>query len=453
RDEKRDYFLAGSILSTGYIKVRATRVGRDTVISHIAESAREAQLYKPEFQRFADRIVGFLTWIVIALAFSTSLIWYFITGNLHLALMFAASVLAVTCPCPLGIAIPMVISIGVLRASRNGILVRRGDVFERMVSADTLIFDKTGTLTIGKPRVTDVFVVNGDEDSLMKYVCSVEGRSEHQLANAILEYCNGKGHGNINEPSNYEYFPGLGVIGEVDGHYIVIGNLELMKRLNIDLSEEVLELVNKIGERGGTPILASVNEVIAGIIGVRDELREEVYEIVEFFKKSGFRTGIASGDIEANVKRVEKVIGADFSKAGLRPEDKASLMKEMESRGSRIVFVGDGVNDAIAIGSAFLGIAVGKATDIAKNAGDVVLVSSSLTKLKQLFNLSLKVKKRALENLAWAFIYNGLLIPIAAGVLYKSHGIMLKPEWAALSMILSDITVVLNSLRLVVERT
>ncbi|MCX8186690.1 MAG: cation-translocating P-type ATPase [Sulfolobales archaeon] len=453
KGDLRDYVLAGSILLNGYIKVRATRVKEDTVIAHIAESAKEAQLHKPEIQRVADRVVGLLTWVVIALALITSLMWYLFTRNLSLSLLFAASVLAVTCPCPLGIAIPMVTSVGVLKASMKGILVRRGDVFERVVLADTVIFDKTGTLTFGHPQVRKVTVFNGSEGSLMNYVCSVEKRSEHKIANAIVDYCNGNGFNTELNPTNVEFFPGLGLIGDVDGYNVAVGNVELMKRLGIEVSEEVLKLVDKVGNSGGTPILISLNGTIVGLIEVVDNLREEAREVVESIKKMGVKVGIASGDVEANVTRVAKELNMDFSEAGLRPEDKADLISRMRMNGRKVIFVGDGVNDAIAIGSSFVGVAAGKSTDIAKNAGDVVLVSNNLRGLKQLFNLSHKVRKRSLENLAWAFIYNGLLIPVAAGLLYPHYGIMLKPEWAAFSMVLSDISVILNSLRLTIEDT
>ncbi|MEM1982400.1 MAG: cation-translocating P-type ATPase [Sulfolobales archaeon] len=451
RSDVRDYVLAGSILLSGYVRVRATRVGKDTVIMHIAESAREAQFYKPGFQRLADGVVGVLTWFVIALALTTSLVWYLISGNLSLALIFTASVLAVTCPCPLGIAIPMVVSVGVLVASKKGLLIRKGDVFERVTSANMVIFDKTGTLTIGKPRVRKVVVFNNDEKSLMSYVCSIESRSEHQLAKAILDYCSERGYDSNYEPTNYEHLPGLGIIGEVNGYNLAVGNAELMSRLGVGVGKEVLDLVDGVGNNGGTPILISFNGVLAGIIEVYDELREEAHEVAEFFKNVGFKVGIASGDVEANVKKVEEKLKADFSRAGLRPEDKADLINEMQSKGYKVVFVGDGVNDAIAISTSFIGVATSKATDIAKSVGDVVLISNDLRGLKHLLSLSGKVKRRALENLAWAFIYNGLLIPIAAGALYLNYGIILKPEWAALSMVLSDITVITNSLRLTAE--
>ncbi|MGB9784270.1 MAG: heavy metal translocating P-type ATPase [Fervidicoccaceae archaeon] len=446
-EKNRDQVLAGTILVSGYFKVRATRVGKDTSIYHIAESAREAQLHKPEFQKIADRIVGLLTWVVIIIALFALSIWYFYTGNIALSVMFAASILAVTCPCPLGIAIPLVVSLGVLNSAKNGIVVRKGDAFERITSATVAIFDKTGTITRGEPEIVR-YIRIGKEDFL-EHACVLETRSEHVLAKAMIRFCENSKTKRELQISSYESFPGLGVIGEVSGNFIAIGNIELMRRLEVLVSEEAKNIIEGIGKDGGTPIMLAANGKLVGIMEVRDEIRSEVKEVVDFLKKKGLKIAIASGDLESNVRRTAEIIGADFYYSDLRPEDKGDIIKELQEKGEKVVFIGDGVNDAIALGSAFLGIAVGRATDIAKEAGDVVLTSEGLKGLVRFYDMSERVMKGAKQNLAWAFSYNFILIPIAGGALFPAFGFVLKPELSALAMILSDITVILNSIRII----
>lgn len=446
--ENRDYVLAGSTLINGYMKIRTTRTGEDTVIARITEGAREAQFHKPVIQKFADKVVGLLTWIVIALAIIVAVAWYILTGNISLSLLFAAAVLAVTCPCPLGIAIPMVVSIGVLNASRKGILVRRGDLFERMAKANIVIFDKTGTLTLGEPRVKQVILLNNsNEEEIMYYTCSLEARSEHKLARALLEYCRENKYNLSSDVSYFEYFPGMGLIGQINEHTISIGNVELANRLGVELDQRILSLINEIGSRGSTPILVSIDNKPAAIVEVSDTLRPEAPEVIKALKELGFKVGLASGDIKGIVEKFREELKLDFAEGELRPMDKAEIIQRLQSNGGRVLFIGDGVNDAIAMSISFVGIAMGKASDIAKNSGDAILLTNDLRGILKLYDLSRKVNKLALENLIWAFIYNTTLIPIAAGALYPQYGIVLKPEWAALAMILSDITVILNSLR------
>lgn len=450
--EKRDFVLAGSTLVSGYLKIRATRVRDETVLSNILESAKTAVFYKPSFQRIADRVVGFLTWIVIAIALSTFTFWFLVTRDIILSVMFMASVLAVTCPCPLGIAIPLAVSIGVIKASKKQVLIRRGDVFERILKANTLILDKTGTLTLGKPIVAN-FTVYGDltRKQILELTCSVESRSEHPLARAIEEYCREQGV-EVKDPEYYEHLPGLGVLGRVNGSEVVIGNLSLLENMNIEIPTDIVNTLKEIGSRGGTPILVAINGKIAGVFEVKDKLREEAPRVIEYFKQNGFQIGVLSGDIEASVEYVKKILKLDFAYASLKPVDKARIIRELQSNGVLPIYVGDGVNDAIAIGAAFIGIAMGRAPDISREAGDVVLLSNNLESLRDLYCLSKRVVRVARSNLFWAFIYNTTLVPIAAGALYLPMGVMLRPELAALAMVLSDISVVLNSLSLLLNK-
>lgn len=450
--ENRDFVLAGSILVSGYLRIRATRVRDETVLSNILESARTAVFYKPGFQRVADRVIGFLTWIVVAIAIMTFTAWYLVTRDLVLSITIMASVLAITCPCPLGIAIPLAVSIGVIKASKNQVLIRRGDLFERMMKANALILDKTGTLTLGKPVVSD-FVVYGNNtrSRVLELTCSVESRSEHPLARAIEEYCR-ENNIVVEDPEYYEHIPGLGVIGRVNGFEVVIGSLNLFENMEFKIPVEVVDVVRKIGEHGGTPVLVGVNGEVVGVFEIRDKLRGEALSVIEYFRQNNLRTGVLSGDIEASVEYVKKSLNLDFAYASLKPVDKARIIRELQSKGLLPIYVGDGVNDAIAINTAFIGIAMGRAPDISREAGDAVLLNNNLESLKNLYCLSRRVVKTAKINLFWAFIYNATLIPVAAGILYPYTGLILGPELAALAMILSDISVVLNSTRILVSR-
>jgi Cu2+-exporting ATPase/Cu+-exporting ATPase len=451
--ESRDPVLAGSTLVSGYLRVRATRVGEDTVLAHLLEFSKTAGFYKPSFQRFADRVVGYFTWVTIAMSILTFTAWFMITRDPVMSLIFAASVLVVACPCPLGIAIPLATSIGVILASRRGILIRRGDVFERATKSNTIVFDKTGTLTIGCPRVVGFTVFSDfDEFEVLRAVCGVESRSEHVLAQAIIDYCRERGV-DLLEPERYDHLPGLGVVGRVKGVEVIVGNIELLENANVEVPTSVREMVDKVGRRGGTPVLVAINGRVLGVFEIRDSIRSEAYEVVAYFKRVGFKVGIMSGDVEASVEYVRRELGLDFAYSSLKPIDKARLVREIQSRGACIMYVGDGVNDAVAISSAFVGIAVGRAPDLAREAGDVILLHDDLRGLRTIYTISKRVVRTAKENLFWAFIYNTTLIPIAAGVLYPSLQLMLKPEMAAVAMVLSDISVVLNSFKLLVKRT
>ncbi len=453
RSETRDPVLAGSVLTSGYLRVRVTRASRDTVLYHIVETVREAQFYKPRAVRVADRIVGLLTWTVVAVAVLTLAYWWLVAGEPALALTFSAAVLAVACPCALGIAVPMVVSIAVLRAARSGVLVRRGDAFERATEAGVVLFDKTGTLTLGRPSVRGVYVVDGsaDEGLVLRYACSVESRSEHPISRALLEYCAERGV-ELGEPSEFVHMPGMGVAGLVDGTVVAVGNLELAERSGASYDDRVAELVEEIGSRGSTAVLVTVGGRVAAVLEVGDALRPEAREVVEKLKSRGLRTGLASGDTEASVRYYSKVLGLDLAFPELRPDEKAELVKEMQDRGLRVVFVGDGVNDAPAISSSFLGVAMGSGSEVSRESGDVVLTRSRLADLLSFFELSRAVRRKSAENIAWAFVYNAALIPIAAGLLYASHGVFIRPEMAALAMVLSDVSVVLNAMTLLARR-
>lgn len=444
----RDPVLAGSLLTSGYLRVRATRVGKGTLLARIIESVGEAQLRKPRIQRVADRVVGYLTWFVILLAIATFAYWTFVEGRVDLATIFTASLFAVACPCPLGIAIPIAVSLAIIKASRLGILIRSSDVFEKLSKVNVVLFDKTGTLTKGSPRVEKVITLNGfNEDEVLELVCSVERRSEHVLAKAILNYCSERGvEGGLTE--EFEHIPGMGVLGRVNGKDVVVGSTKLFEGLEIKLNNDTLYLLNELNSKGCTTVLIAVNGAPSAIICVKDGIRDDVYDLIVFLRSKDMRLCMATGDSELVSKAIANEVDLDEVYALLTPIDKAELVEKMQKDGLRVMFVGDGVNDALALSKAFVGIAMGSGADISKEAGDAVIVNNKLSSLINLYRLGDVTRRKYIENIVWVFIYNALLIPISIGLLYKSLGIILRPEIAAIAMILSDISVVLNSLTL-----
>lgn len=445
RDSSRDPVLAGCILTSGYLRVRATRVGDDTLIAYIAETVREAESLRPRLARIADKIVGYFTWVVIAIATTTFTYWSVVTGDPLKGVMFMAAVLAVACPCALGIATPLVISVAVHKSSRNSVLIKAGDVFERILTSNAVLLDKTGTLTIGKPTLLNIHVVGSARvEEVLSLLCSVESKSEHPLSRPIVEACIERGI-RFSDSEEYAHIPGEGVFGVVGNRKIAAGNLSLVEKLGIQVSKELEDLIVEIGSRGRTPVIVTSDTEVLAVLEIGDELRSEAPAIVEELKQQGFRVGLASGDVEASVKYFERILKLDFSFWELRPGDKANLIRDLQGKGFKIVFVGDGVNDAPAISVANVGVAMGGGADVSKEAGDVVILNSNLKAITFLVKLSKVVKKKMLQNIGWAFIYNATLIPVAAGLLYH-YGIFITPEMAAAAMILSDVSVISNAL-------
>jgi Cu2+-exporting ATPase/Cu+-exporting ATPase len=443
--EKRDVVLSGTTLISGFLGVRATRVGRETNLAYVVEAVREAQFHKPQFQRVADRIVGYLTWVIIAVSTTTFLFWVMLGGaSLSEAALFAASVLAVACPCPLGIAVPLVVAAAIINATRMGVLARSGDVFERILKIDTVVFDKTGTLTVGKPKVHEVIFLEDAGEEVLRYLCSAERRSEHPLASAVLEYCSEKRVDPL-EPEHYEHFPGLGLVAKVNGAEVIAGSRRLLEMFNISIPGGVDERAEREAQQGSTVIFVALNRNASALVLVKDRIREDASKVVSFFKEKGVTTMLATGDSKIAAENLSKELSLDDAYAELRPEDKADLVEKLQQNGRRVLFVGDGINDAVALSKAFVGVAMGGGADISKEAGDIVLTRGDLESLMDLYKLSSLVRRKALQNLTWAFAYNLTLVPVAAGALWKSFGILLRPELAAAIMMASDIAVVVNA--------
>ncbi len=438
-----DPVVAGTTLVRGSIVVHTTRVGKETVLGQMIRLIRTAQASKPRLQSLVDRVSGFFTWIVIAVAIATFTFWSMVYGlGFSQALMFTVAVLVVACPCALGLAIPMAIVTGFGKAAEYGILVKDPSVIDKMPKATMVALDKTGTLTEGKPRVRRVVVVNGfREAEVLALAASAESRSEHPLAQAIVEAAR-EGGVSMEEPSTFDSFTGMGILAQVDGRSVAVGNDKLMERgLGLEIPQEASRLAMELRSQGYTVVYVAVDGRLAGLIAIGDEIQEGAKELVEYLKRRGLKVVMLTGDHEETARAIARRLGIDEYRAQVTPEDKASFISEAQRRGEVVVMVGDGINDAPALSQADVGIAMGSGTDIAKEAGDMVILRGGVKKIAVAFQLVDAVRSKAKQNLFWAFIYNVTLIPIAAGALYPSLGLVLKPELAGIAMALSSVSV------------
>lgn len=445
-----DPVIAGTILKTGSLKVLATRIGKETVLSQIIKLVRLAQMGKPPVQRIIDRISGYFAWIVITIAIITFCYWYFIiNAPINLAILFTASVLLIACPCALGLATPTAIVVGVGKATELGIVIKNIEVLEKIPHLTTIVFDKTGTLTIGKPTVTDIYVTNGfNEKELLSLAYMAEKNSEHPLAQAIIEKAKETIKNNlIKDPEFFDTIPGQGVIAKIDGRTIVIGNDKLMRAYGIDLTP-VKYVVEKLRMEGKTVVYVGINDKLAGIIAVADTLREYAVEIILYLRRKGLKIILLTGDSRTTADAIARKLGINHVIAEVLPEEKTEAIKNLQRRGEIVAMVGDGINDAPSLTQADIGIAMGEGTDIAKEAGDIILVRNDLRGIVTALEMSKAIRRKIVFNLFWAFIYNIVLIPIAAGVLYTSIGLLLRPELAGLAMAMSSVSVTANALTL-----
>ena len=435
-----DQVLAGSMVTTGWIHVAATRVSGDTALDRIAKLIAYSQAGKMGVQRLADRISGVFFWIVLGIASFTFAFWSLIGAGFETAVVRAASVLLVSCPCALGLATPTASSAGVGIAARVGILVRNVVAFEKLARATVVALDKTGTLTYGRPRVVAVEVLEGfTPERVLEFAGSAEKWSEHPLARAIIEkHIEALGRG-PRDPGNAELLPGMGVYAEVDGHTVVVGNDKLMQGFEVDITP-LREAATRWQDRGATVVYVAIDGRPAGVIAIRDEPRPEAREAVEWLKRLGLKVVMLTGDAERTAAAIARELGIDEYRAGMSPDDKAEVVRELQRRGEVVVMVGDGVNDAPALSRADVGIAVANATDVSVEAGDIVLVRGDLRRVPMAVEIARRTYRTIKLNLFWAFIYNVTLIPIAAGALAWA-GIALRPELAAAAMAASSISV------------
>jgi Cu2+-exporting ATPase/Cu+-exporting ATPase len=445
---ERDPVYAGSLVTNGWLHIIATRVGSSTTLAQVAKLVSQAQAGKLGLQRIVDRIAGLFTWIIIAIAIATFTLWYLVVGaGFERSIIFMASVLLVACPCALGLATPTAVVAGVGVAARQGIIVRNVVSLERASEVNIVAVDKTGTLTVGKPVVATVIPASGfREDDVLEHAAIAEKWSEHPIAKAILEEYRSR-YGRLpRDPDSFEAIPGMGVVASLDGESIAVGNSKLMKGFEVNTEELEGDALKLMGE-GATVVYVARGSKLLGLVAVSDRIRDGVVEALWDLKRRGLKAIMLTGDKSVTAKAVAAKLGIDDVYAELDPEAKSEVIRELQRKGYKVMMVGDGVNDAPSLSKADLGVAMGTGADVSKEAGDVILVQPDLKKIPILLSIASKVRRRIYFNLFWAFAYNVILVPIAAGAL-TPLGITLRPEMAAAAMALSSITVTLSSYQL-----
>lgn len=441
-----DTVSAATLNQSGFIRCKATKVGEDTTLSQIIKMVSDASATKAPIAKIADRVSGVFVPIVIAIAVIATVVWLICGQSLGFALARGISVLVISCPCALGLATPVAIMVGGGVGARSGILFKTAQSLEESGKVKIVALDKTGTITSGKPRVTDIITAQGvSRQELLYAACSVEQKSEHPLARAIVSKAREL---NIEsgEISNFKALTGSGVVGTLDGQEITGGNMKLISN-KADISAEMRDAADRLSQDGKTPLFFSRGGVLLGIIAVADVIKEDSYDAVEQLRKMGLRVVMLTGDNERTAQAIGRQAGIDEVAAGVLPDGKESVIKRLREQG-RVAMVGDGINDAPALTRADTGIAIGAGTDVAIDAADVVLMKSRLSDVPAAIRLSRATLKNIHENLFWAFIYNVIGIPLAAGALIPVFGWQLTPMFGAAAMSLSSVCVVMNALRL-----
>jgi len=446
--QKGDSVVGGTLNKNSVITVRATKIGRDTVLAQIIKLVEEAQASRPPVQRIADKVVSYFIPAVLAIACLAFAVWYVIIGTtLLFSLTALISVLVIACPCALGLATPTAVTVGVGRGAELGVLIKKSEALEMAEKLTTIIFDKTGTLTKGKPDVTDIITFEFEEPALLRLAASVEKNSQHPLAEAIVRRAEEKGI-ELEESEEFDTFGGKGVRAKVAGNEVLIGNRTLLAERNITFPPDIEKTVVQLENEGKTVILIARARTICGIIAIADTLKESTKEAIRACKAMKLNVVMITGDNARTAHAIAAQIGIERVLAEVLPQDKAEEVKKLQANGEVVAFVGDGINDAPALAQADVGIAIGSGTDVAIESGEIVLIKDDLMDAVAAVQLSKKVMTRIKQNLFWAFAYNTALIPMAAGILYPFFGITFKPELAGLAMALSSVTIVTLSLML-----
>jgi P-type Cu+ transporter len=440
--------VGGTINQNGVLKFRAEKIGKDMVLAQIIKLVESAQGSKPPVQRIADEAVTYFIPTVLTIAIVAFVVWYFIMGStLLFGLTILISILVVACPCALGLATPTAVTVGIGRGAELGILVKNGEALEISEKLTSILFDKTGTLTKGKPEVTNIIGTNINDKSLLQISASVEKNSQHPLGQAMVT----KARDNdieLYDSDEFNTFGGKGVSATVNRISVIIGNRKLFKENDVEISDTNEEMISKLEAEGKTAVLVALNNVFSGIVGVADTLKENTPQAISELKRMGLEVAMITGDNQKTADAIASTIGIEHVTAGVLPEDKSTEVKRLQDQGEVVAFVGDGINDAPALAQADVGIAIGSGTDVAIESGEIVLIKDNLLDAVAGVQLSEKVMGRIKLNLFWAFAYNVILIPVAAGLLYPTFGITFRPEYAGLAMALSSVTVVTLSLLL-----
>ncbi len=443
-----DGVIGGTINQNSVLRFQAERVGRETVLAQIIALVEQAQGSRPPVQRYADRAVAWFIPVVLAIAIAAFVAWYFLFGaTLLFALTALISVLVVACPCALGLATPTAVTVGVGRGAELGVLVRSGEALENAERVTLVAFDKTGTLTRGAPAVTDVVPLSLDRSAVLSYAAAVEANSQHPLALAVVDAAGAEGVP-VGVAEGFDTMAGQGVSGRVDGREVLIGSRSLLAEHRIASPPGAEEAAQGLEKEGKTAVFVGVDSRAAGVIAIADPVKETTPRAIAALKEMGLSVAMITGDNQRTADAIAARIGIDRVLAEVLPGEKAEEVRRLQASGERVAYVGDGINDAPALATADLGIAIGSGTDVAIESGDVVLIRSDLLDAVAALELGRKVMGRIRQNIFWAFFYNSALIPVGAGLIYPFTGIIFRPEWAAGAMALSSVTVVSLSLLL-----
>ena len=450
-----DIVYDASINKNGSLKIEATAVGKDTVISKIIKLVENAQGSKAPIAKIADKVSAYFVPIVMLIATAAGIIWYFLgsRGIVEInntpsifALTIFISVMVIACPCSLGLATPTAIMVGTGRGAELGILIKSGEALEKAHKVNAVVFDKTGTLTEGKPRVTDILTMEGyKENDTLQIAGALEQHSEHPLGEAIVEEAKERGLV-FPQVTDFISITGQGVYGKIEESEVLIGNIKLMKAKNIEITME--KELDELASQGKTPMYMAIDGKFLGIIAVADVMKKEAVDTIKELKTRGYKIGMITGDNKITAEAIGKQVGIDMIFAEVTPEDKYLKVKELQNEGYNVAMVGDGINDSPALVQADVGIAIGGGTDIAMESADIVLMKRDLRDVLTAMDLSNATIRNIKQNLFWAFIYNTLGIPIAAGLLYPFTGHLLNPMIAGGAMAMSSVSVVTNALRL-----
>ncbi len=444
-----DPITGGTVNTTGSFVMEAERVGSETLLARIVQMVSEAQRSRAPVQRLADRVSSYFVPTVVAAAALTFIVWSLAGPQPRMiyALVNAVAVLIIACPCALGLATPMSIMVGTGRGATSGVLIKNAEALEVMEKVDTLVVDKTGTLTEGKPRLTSVIILaDWNEEDLLRVAAGLERGSEHPLAEAIVEGARRKGL-NLPDAEEFDSVTGKGVIGRVEGRAVALGNGKLLEHLSIEASGPVQQAEN-LRKEGETVMFVAVDGKLAGLLGVADPIKESTVEAIRDLHGEGIRIVMLTGDNRTTAEAVARKLGIDEIEADVLPEEKSAVILRLQSEGRVVAMAGDGVNDAPALAQAEVGIAMGTGTDVAIESAGVTLVKGDLRGIVRARKLSRATMSNIRQNLFFAFLYNSLGVPIAAGALYPVFGLLLSPMFASAAMSLSSVSVIGNALRL-----
>ena len=440
--KKGDDVVGSTINTNGTFTFRATKVGSDTMLSQIVDLVKKAQTSHAPIQNLTDKISNIFVPAILIIAILTFVIWYvFLGATLISAMLFAVSVVVIACPCALGLATPTALMVGTARSAKMGVLIKNGEVLEEVSDIDTVVFDKTGTITVGKPQVTDIV---GDQNKVLTIAASLENNSEHPLATAVVKKAK-ENNISLANVKNFAAIEGRGVKANYDNQEAFVGSERLLE--DISISQEMKDQAAKLQKEAKTVVYVGLGQEIIGLIAIQDVPKASSKAAIAELKKRGLKTVMLTGDNENVAQAIGKEVGIDQVIAGVLPTEKAAEIKKLQDSGRTVAFVGDGINDAPALSTANVGIAMGSGTDIAIESGGIVLVQNDLMGVVRALEISKKTFNRIKLNLFWALIYNTIGIPIAA-CLFMGLGLTLSPELAGLAMAFSSVSVVTSSLLL-----